>query len=473
MAYNIATVSKLLQHVPSNLKSEFTSLLKLMVEGAYYGDDSPVTKSKTYIIKMSPDNLKRVLPTIDKKYQAVVKNGAKKSADFVLKEYKIRFIETGKKSVKQLDAQVTAKQENASLWIIRRALKDKIRYTCPEDISKDPKYKDLVAIYPDVMEDEWLNNFFAQQKKILEVFRGKTFTEYNRDGGFMDYISNLIRDKFKISKKDSWNPADIWLISNENNVKQTINKAMEGKSVSISKLNDVMKILYSKHKLAGISLKKVSGKVARYEEVNTKNALMKDAKFVMKLDRSVMKMGNKSDKTLMSADMRIDIKSSNDVCEFQIRQNGKGFNQNLKFDGKFKGAGAARIGKVPVDLLAKLLKEYGIGDNKSLFFVNNHNLYPKTLGAFDKVKSVYQKRFNLVNRKTDTGISDNKFIDSMLKSYNSVDLKNGVSHTKLMELDFLYCIYSISPVKRDRMLTDMVFLAEKRGQQFGPFGKLY
>jgi hypothetical protein len=184
-------------------------------------------------------------------------------------------------------------------------------------------------------------------------------------------------------------------------------------------------------------------------------------------------MGNKSDKTLMSADMRIDIKSSNDVCEFQIRQNGKGFNQNLKFDGKFKGAGAARIGKVPVDLLAKLLKEYGIGDNKSLFFVNNHNLYPKTLGAFDKVKSVYQKRFNLVNRKTDTGISDNKFIDSMLKSYNSVDLKNGVSHTKLMELDFLYCIYSIPQAKRDRLLTDMVFLAEKRGQQFGPFGKLY
>ena len=94
------------------------------------------------------------------------------------------------------------------------------------------------------MEDEWLSSFYAQQKKMLEVFRGKTFTEYNRDCGFMDYISNLIIDKFKISKKDSWNPADILLISNENNVRQTINKAMEGKSVSISKLNDVMKILY-------------------------------------------------------------------------------------------------------------------------------------------------------------------------------------------------------------------------------------
>ena len=83
-------------------------------------------------------------------------------------------------------------------------------------------------------------------------------------------------------------------------------------------------------------------------------------------------------------------------ANFRIRQNGKGFNQNLKFDGKFKGAGAARIGKVPVDLLAKLLAEYGIGNNKTLFFVNNHNLYPKSLGEFDKLKSVYLKRFKYV-----------------------------------------------------------------------------
>ena len=105
---------------------------------------------------------------------------------------------------------------------------------------------------------------------------------------------------------------------------------MEGKSVSISKLNDVMKILYAKNKLAGVSLKKVSGKVARYEEVNTKNALMKDAKFVMTLDRSVMKMGNKSDKTLVSADMRIDIKSANDVCEFQNKTKRKRFQSEFK-----------------------------------------------------------------------------------------------------------------------------------------------
>ena len=72
MAYNLATVSTLEQHVPSNIKGEFTSLLKLMVEGAYYGDDSPVTKSRVYTVKVSPDNLKKVLPTLEKKYTAKV-----------------------------------------------------------------------------------------------------------------------------------------------------------------------------------------------------------------------------------------------------------------------------------------------------------------------------------------------------------------------------------------------------------------
>ena len=119
------------------------------------------------------------------------------------------------------------------------------------------------------------------------------------------------------------------------------------------------------------------------------------------------------------------------------------------------------------------MAEYGIGNNKKLFFVNNHNLYPKSLAEFDKVKNIYKARFDVVYKHTDTGIPASAFIGNMLKSYNSPDLRNGVSHTKLMELDFLYVIYAIPTAKRNKMLTDMVFLAEKRGQQFGPFGKLY
>ena len=108
MAYNLATLSTLTQHVPSNIKKDFTSLLSMMVEGAYYGDDQPVTKSRVYIVKVSPDNLKKVLPTLEKKYTAKIKQGAKKSADFIVQGYKVRFIETGKKSVGQLDARAVS-----------------------------------------------------------------------------------------------------------------------------------------------------------------------------------------------------------------------------------------------------------------------------------------------------------------------------------------------------------------------------
>ena len=473
MSFNIDKHSELISRLPSELKLNISSLIKMMTEGSFFADDSPITKGSTYQIKVSKENFDKIQTTIKTKFKGIIKLGAKRQADFLVNNYRIRFIETGKKSVGQLDAVATSKQERASLWIIKRVLKDKRKYTTANDIRKDPKYKELVSIYPEVDDDpEWLNNFFAQQKKMLEIFRSVNFTEYNRDGGFMDYISKIIKDKFKIAKKDSWNPADIWLIQNEQQVRNSINEALESKTSSISKLNDIMKNLFEKRKVVGVSLKKVSGKEARWEELNTKDALMKQDKFTMSLSKSVINFTNKKDGTLTSADCRIIIKDKDDEVEFQIRQNGKGFMQNLKFDGKRKKAGAARIGKVPVDLMTTLFRENGIGSG-NLSYVNNHTLYPKSLEAFKKVAKKYEAKFNFIRSKVQTDTSTVNFIKNMISSYNSDDLKNGVSHTKLMELDFLFCIYSLPEKKRNKMLTDMVYLAEKRGSQFGPFGKLY
>lgn len=473
MSFNIDKHFELIGHLPNPLKKDLTPLIKMMSEGSFFGDDAMIIKNSTYQIKVSKENFDKILKTLKEKFNAIIKLGAKRQADFLIIGYRFRFIETGKKSVGQLDAVATGKQERASLWIIKRVLKDKRKYSTANDIRKDPKYKELVSIYPEVDDDpEWLNNFYAQQKKMLELFRNINFTEYNRDGGFMDYISKIIKDKFKISKKDSWNPADIWLIQNEQQVRNSINEALESKTSSISKLNDMMKNLFEKRKVVGVSLKKVSGKEARWEELNTKDSLMKQAKFRMSLNKSVMNLTNKKDGTLISADCRIIIKDKDDEIEFQIRQNGKGFMQNLKFDGKRKKAGAARIGKVPVDLMTTLFKENGIGNGK-LSYINNHTLYPKSLDAFKKVAKMYETKFNFIKSKIQTDINTKDFIKNMISSYNSDDLKNGVSHTKLMELDFLYCIYSLPENKRDKMLTDMVYLAEKRGSQFGPFGKLY
>ena len=32
----------------------------------------------------------------------------------------------------------------------------------------------------------------------------------------MEWVSDLIKDRFDIGNKDNWDPADIWLIRNEN-----------------------------------------------------------------------------------------------------------------------------------------------------------------------------------------------------------------------------------------------------------------
>ena len=92
-------------------------------------------------------------------------------------------------------AQLTRMQELGSAWIFRRALKDKIRYKKWEDILNDPKYDELGGkngIYPNVDKD-WLETFYLQQKKMLEEFSNSKFTEFNREYGFMKYISNLVK----------------------------------------------------------------------------------------------------------------------------------------------------------------------------------------------------------------------------------------------------------------------------------------
>ena len=49
---------------------------------------------------------------------------------------------------------------------------------------------------------------------MLSEYSNPGWTLFDRDdkNGFMNYITNLVKAKFGIAKKDAWNPADIWLI---------------------------------------------------------------------------------------------------------------------------------------------------------------------------------------------------------------------------------------------------------------------
>ena len=145
------------------------------------------------------------------------------------------------------DAEFTAMQEKASAFILQRVFKDKKTFNNEFDILEDsvtkaglvklftynnkklflfnmptkskgmttPDYQKVVKQWLKTPEGKWANTFFLQQDKMKKIYPNAKFDTFNREGGFMHFISELVRTKFGISKKDSWDPADIWLIKGD------------------------------------------------------------------------------------------------------------------------------------------------------------------------------------------------------------------------------------------------------------------
>ena len=202
----------------------------------------------------------------------------------------------------------TNQQEQASAWFFEQALKNNKHWPTPEALVKDKaSYNKLCSIYP-AMKDldskaakEWLPGFIAQQETMLREFSHRSwspFDQFNQSGGFMDYISDAVKRCYKIAKKDSWNPADIWCIRDEAKVRKAIEGVLGPKDkwgkepplAPIGQLNDLLISLYRNGKaknkqpaVCGISLKQITPTmipdpdnpkkkkkvyIARYEEVN-------------------------------------------------------------------------------------------------------------------------------------------------------------------------------------------------------------
>jgi len=371
-------------------------------------------------------------------------------------------------------AELTRMQELGSAWIFRRALNDNINYRNPEDIVKDKKYHELVSLYP-AINKQWIDNYFAQQKRILQEFSGVQFSEFNREGGFMEFITKLISQKFKIAKKDSWNPADIWCVKNESKVINDIKKAMNKEGMaSIAELNAIMRTLYQKRILVGISLKLISGKEAKYEEVNLDESLFPDVKnYNFNVKTMKCFLGLKDGKKFETQDTRVVVETMEDgkkqFFDFQIKPNTTSELANLKFEPTASGAAKARLGKTPLDKLALLFKKYDVK------FVNTYKNYPLTLKEFTDKNSVdYAKSaFNQIkNAGVDVGSCKNadEFVNNLQKVFT---LEPHIATSKLMQLNFLYHVTQLPKEKMDDLFTDMSFLAQKKGREFGPFGKLY
>lgn len=470
MAYTL-DIKDSIKIAPKDLKSPIKAIVKDLPEKDrwFAQDDWNKTKTRQWQIKISPDNYSHLAKIFSE-------NTTGKNFTSTLSGYKIKFEKSGKKSngsSSLSDAQTTRKQELGSAWIFRRALKDNKRYSNWQDILKDPKYNELEAIYPEITDD-WLKGYFAQQKKMLSEFSNPKFTEFTRDGGFMNFISDLVKTKFGIQQKDTWNPADIWLIQNENNVIKTIEDELNGgKSQTIKELNAILREMYRKKIIVGVSLKKISGSVARYEEYNIKDIKLDDDGTYdydvtdIRLDLT-LKQNNPSE--FNTQDFRIIVDGRSGVSyNFQIKGNDSSKFSNLKFEPTQKGATAARVGKAPLAMVNELIKD------NNLSFVNDNSKYPRNLQEFIKKEKQYKTMYNAIKDKCKTFISDRSaetFISNMTAVFAAKE-KAHIANSKCMQIHLCYELLKLSQEDLNEFMTDMVFLSAKKGNNFGPFGKLY
>jgi hypothetical protein len=461
MAFNITTKKELIKHVG---KIDVSFITDSVGDGEFFADDKKITPStKIYKIKVNRKNTGKFKSALLGHKVGDVPTPLKwkgVSVDVMTPfGVTIRLMESGKTSGAS-DGATTAMQELASLRIIEEGLRNGKRYKTVKEMASKPIIKELTHIYPGI-NDTWMKGLVAQHVMMNKQFGGDKFDTFNRDGGFMDWISQHIKAKYGIAKKDSWNPADIWLIKGEKKVRDEISATN-----SITQLNDVMKKQYKERRLVGISLKAVSGATARFEKVNLKEDFIDADDY--ELDNIRIKLSLNSTNHLTSTDTVIVVKSGHHGAKFQLRQNSKGYN-NLKFEPTKVGAGAARLGKVPLDMLKLLLINYNIKD-----FDNKWQMYPANGQEFEEVIDEYTMMYTKIHNLVYSQVNKvDDAIQNIKESFGTTDATNGYTTSKLMQIKFLYHLCLLSDTKRDNLLTEMLYLAQKKGPQFGPFGKLY
>lgn len=376
---------------------------------------------------------------------------------------------------KGADAKSTAVQERGSAYILQRVLKTNKRYRSADDIRKDTQaYKALKNIWKKEnvdWEDSWIDDYYKQQARMLIEYSNPRFTEFVRDGGFMKYITDLVRTKYQISQKDNWNPADIWLIKDQRNTIKMIEDLVDGGTTqTIQELNAILRTLFKDEIVVGVSLKKVSGKEAYFERVNLSEKDFESYKqmyFTISSAKCDLSLGkDKKGRTSFSTqDARVFVDGPKTTYNFQIKANDSSKISNLKWEPTASGQAAARLGKAPVDMVKKLMIDYGIR------FDNKNGQYPKSLSEFMDDQEDYAKMIERLSRKGVDFVDEKKAINNIAIVFGTENAY--VANSKLMQIKFLDVLYSLDEKERNQFMTDMTFLAQKKGERFGPFGKLY
>ena len=272
---------------PKGTKAPVTALMSTFPfpDDVWADKNVPTSPNRPWRILTASDNFrilmqrnrggKKVMPPPSMKPRSAARRREAVQFEFGAKKQKFVFVDVG--PARNPTNPRTAQQERGNAWIFRRALRDNVRYDSWEAIMNDDKYYELLDVFPNV-SPEWLQSYYKQNVKMIEEFSDYRWNEFSRDGGFMHYISEFVKTRFGIAKKDTWNTAGIWMIrgKEEDYIKIIEDNIPNNPSQTIRELNTFMRTWFKQRKLVGVSLKLISGKTANWKEYNVEDLTLSE-----------------------------------------------------------------------------------------------------------------------------------------------------------------------------------------------------
>ena len=494
-----------------------------------------IQSSKTNIKDYSKNQVKRDREKIIKSIESLPKGASSKillygkinsgPADQIIPSNQIqKSAEFGGKAGAPSTTPSTAQQEQVTLKIFEILLKrngynphNKSEDILANDFKKFAE-KDLIKLWPGIMGDskgavDWYKHFYLQFKDIESTTKlpNDVFDFYNYDD-FMNFIKDLViagppapspeagRTKKwpvfgTISQKDSWNPADVWLVNKGTAYKELLKQIEQAKY--ISQVNRALQEAFKGKNnggvpvVAGISLKKSTGKVLHYELVNLayKASALAQVEYVgMNLDIVFDKDGNPEKVTNMMTVMELTSGFKPDK-KAQMRIGSAGTdNLNLEFSAPGQ---AAQLGKVPKDLAEKRLQGIpGLGNahipngKEALLSIPDATNDAKAKIWRDKLAKIMQYSgggkkgiLTIVNKKQ----TIDRFVVNITNAKKSARFRADYEQKVLINVQIIEFAYLLTQVYQktrsregfDDFIEDLYYYAQKKGKGFGPFGKLY
>ena len=391
----------------------------------------------------------------------------------------------------------TQEQEKVTLKIFEELLKNKnpkwdklgFKKLAEQELSK--LYKDIN--HQGKLPREWYSHFELQFNEVRDITKlpNNRFDVYDYDA-FMNFIEKIIVHEGppgpsaiwpqfgKISKKDSWNPADVWLVKSGGEFDKL--KKQLKTSGTIKELNSYLKYAFGKNIIVGISLKKSSGKPGdlHYELNNLEAKLPKLPVIELDTFKIDLPFDNKKKVFEKTTNVLIVTNNGKEVGLMRTGTNTTGPGNNTY---EFKGAGTqtAQMGKVPKDLMLKRFQVAGLNIQSLPTMQEVEDKLPRKKGDqnYNHWKMICKNLKGAKWLKPLHAKNLDDFPDVML-SLRKRKIQKTESFAGQVVL-FAHLLYQVGKKKGEKeihqVMEDFFYFAQKKGKvfgsEFGPFGKLY